>query len=326
MNKLLSLLENQNAISSPEYGERILSEEDVKDFPDIQIQFMKQQLGTRLKGDETKLKIISRFLSEIDVTLQTDKTADCMPIFFDLPRIIERGYIFIDGDKLPFDEADIIVSYFNDTKKYIIQTEFYTIEVIYVKEMTYYISLGYQLTFPDVTRRLYGFKKVLPLLKSKNIQICCQRNKTNLYLDLCVLNEEKRKEQLKTTYFWIEQMKKIANIEEYFNIKFKLPEKADYIEYVHIDILYDSINDKECLSLNGIYDENNENINQLEITELLFLAESYQSTVKPLELFDYYFYPINICIMPTTLYWNTINKTWENRKGYIPAKCNFIIK
>ena len=85
----------------------VASERDVEDFPDNVIEWYKYQLGTRLNGDESKLQIISMLLKEMDNTLISGKRYGVMPIFANVPRGTEKGYVFLDNGVMPFDNPEI---------------------------------------------------------------------------------------------------------------------------------------------------------------------------------------------------------------------------
>lgn len=218
----------------------VASERDVEDFPDAVIEWYKCQLGTRLNGGESKLQIISMLLQEMDNTLMSGKRYGVMPIFANVPRGTEKGYVFLDNSVMPFDNPEIEEYYWDAYEKYVIEDKYYHFIVVLYDGQVAFIELGYTLCFADVTERLYGFAKVEKLEIAEKINLLLPTKNRKIEVDMLLL-KEKRDEQITITNYWIEQMKMVDAIEKYYKIKFYLPKKASEEDYQVIYILYNAI-------------------------------------------------------------------------------------
>lgn len=299
----------------------VASEKDVADFPDSVIEWYKYQLGTKLNGDETKLQIISMVLQEMDNTLISGKRYGVMPIFANVPRGTEKGYIFLDNSVMPFDNPEIKEYYWDAYEKYVIENKYYHFIVVLYDGQVVFIEFGYTLCFADVTERLYGFTKVEKLANAKRIILSLPMQNRKIEVDMLLLGED-RSEQIAITNYWIEQMTMIDTIEKHYKIKFHLPKKANERDYQAIYILHNAINNCQTATLPPIPMKKELFCKSFKINEEI--KANNGKNFPSIELFGYHFEPIGTYIMECTLLWKKKLRAWERKEGGIPVRIEFI--
>lgn len=299
----------------------VASEKDVENFPDNVIDWYKYQLGTRLNGNESKFQIISMLLQEMDNTLMSGKRYGVMPIFANVPRGTEKGYIFLDNSVMPFDNPKIEEYYWDAYEKYVIENKYYHFIVVLYDGQVIFIELGYTLCFSDVTERLYGFTKVEKLENANKILLLLPTQNRKLEVDMLLFGE-KRDEQIAITNYWIEQMTMIDTIEKYYKIKFHLPKKASEQDYQAIYILNSAINQCSTSTLPPIPMEKELFCKSIKIEEEIKVNNG--ENFPPIDLFGYHFKPVAAYIMKCTLLWKRKLRAWERKEGGIPVRVEFI--
>lgn len=298
-----------------------VTEEDVRDFPDEAIEWYKNQLGTRLDGSESKLQIIGRLLQEMEETLVTGKRYGVMPMFAEVPRRTGKGYVFLDGCAMPFDYVNIRECYWDAYEKYVIEDRYYHFMVVLHDGQPVFIELGYTLSFPDVTERLYGFGKAKGLENAKKVGLLLPDTNRKIEVDMLLLGK-KREEQIALTEYWMEQMKMIDAIEEHYKIKFHLPKKASEMDYHAIDVLYQAINKMQTCTLPPLPIEKPFFRKTIQIKEETWMNDG--KGFPALELFGYQFVPIGAYLMECVLVWKKKLKAWETNGGGIPIRVEFM--
>jgi len=302
-------------------NEKAITEEDMESFPIEQLNFFKKQLGNKLKGDESKLEILCRFLYEMDKILQSDRRYDVMPIFTEVPRKSVEGYLYLNDCKMAFDKVEITVYYWDAFEKYVIEGTYYYLLILLCDKEIAGIKIGYTLCFPDVTERLYGFRKASKVVNSERIKLLLQDENRTVEVDTTFIGEE-RIQQIEMTDYWIEQMEKIAAIENYYKIKFRLPKKATEEDYFSINILYESIKKIAYAVLPALPLVKEMFKNSIVIDNEYLISDG--ATYEHLNIFGYHFEPKAVYVMQTTLIWKRKMKAWETKEGGVPVRVEFI--
>ena len=299
----------------------IVLEDDVKDFPDEKIEEFKKQLGIRLNGTESKLQIISMLLQEMNETLQTGKQYGVLPMFIDIPRGIVNGYIYVDNCVMPYDNVEITKYYWESYEKYIIDTKYYQFFMLLQNGIVIAYKLEYNLSFPDVKERLYGFGKVKMLENAKKLAIFLQSENRKILIDTSFFQRDDMLKQIAMTDYWIEQMEMIDVIEEYYNIKFYLPKKATEQDYKIIYVLYNAIKKVQTSTFPAIPEKRTPLRRKIQFNEDVFLSNG--EIFPHINLFGYYFKPVAIYLIQCTLIWKKKIRAWEVKEGGIPVRVEF---
>lgn len=321
---LLTVINNQAYIheikenGNDEY--RRATENDVRDFPDSKINEYKEQLGTRLNGRESKFEIISTYLREVENTFQSGKRYDVMSLFTTLSRGESNGYIYLDECQMPFDNVKIQVLYWDSFDKYCIDNKYFYFHLLTDDGELLHVDFGYNLSFPDVNERLYGFYRVQKLLSGKKICLLISNENKRIEIDTKKMGEDWQK-QLDIANFWITRMEKIDSIEKHFKIKFHLPKRATDEDYRTIEILNESIEKISSSIFPPVALEKEFLKNSFKISEEIPI--DVNNKFSDLRLFGYHFQPIAAYVMKCTLIWKKKLKAMETQEGGVPVRVEF---
>jgi len=301
---------------------RIAEEKDVANIPDERIEEFKRQLGHRLKGDETKLQVISKLLHEMEETLHTGRRYGVLPMFSYIPRGNVRGYIYLDDSVMPYADVDIEVYYWDAYEKYIINTKYYFFLVLLHDGKVVYYETGYNLSFPDVKERLYGFGKVKAFENAKRMTIYLPEEKRKILVDSTLFQKEGIDDKVALTDYWIEQMKMIDVIEEHYKIKFYLPKKATEQDYQAIHVLYCAINKFSTSTFPAVPEEKMPIKRTFRFNEDIIMNNG--DGFPCINLFGYCFKPVAAYVMQCTMVWKKKIRAWEVEEGGIPVRVEFV--
>ena len=117
-------------IECEEFQEREFTEEDARDFPDELVERFRHQLGTRLRGDESKYEIMCKYANELSSTYHSNRRFDVMSIFQSIPRGETVGYTYMDNSGIPHDSVMVRIFYWDAFDKYEVDCKYYQMEFI----------------------------------------------------------------------------------------------------------------------------------------------------------------------------------------------------
>ena len=295
---------------------------------DSEVEFMKEQLGARINGSESKEIIIRLFWSEMTMTLNEAKRHDVMPIFQNVVRETGEVSIFLNNGIEMVDRIHVARFFWEEYDMYQLQGDRYTISILVHNNNPIAISMGYNFgDLENVRERLFYLEKVKRIIEANKISIIgnssieCKLDIETKTLDKSwnIFNE--------TVLFWIYQMKKILTIEEFYNINFRLPLKGTEEDYFSIDVLYASINRQNCRTVPGLP----ETVIDCDRENTVIIYECEESVgcpdcLKDINIFGYVFKPIEEYIIPCKLFWNKEHHCFETIDGGIPTGVVFEVK
>lgn len=307
-----------------------LNEQNLCNISETELQEIKLQMGVRLRGDESKEKIISMFLAEINMTLNSNKRFDCMPFFQSVIRNASESYIYTNNHVIPVDKVKIYHSFYNNTDIYIIDGTRYHLEIFTLDKQCVGISLEYYLSdLRDVNDRIFYFKPIGQILNASQLAI---RFKDSSMPCLCFstpLGDQMENSyshwdaKVKKAMHWIYQMHKIVEIEKQFNIKFSLPVHTTADDFFAINILSNSILRQRCCTIPGIPFSYLTSIKAtLDIPESVV---PINPNLPPIHLFGFVFYPCKEYILKCVIRKNWAKKVWETEDGGIPLGVDFSV-
>ncbi|MBR5565238.1 MAG: metallophosphoesterase [Roseburia sp.] len=305
-----------------------LNENVLKDIPEEGLDEIKRQLGDRLVGTESKKEVISLFLAEVQMSMNSNRRYECMPMFQDVVRGVYEGYIYVDNEVAATDKVQITHFFIDWQDKFIVKGEHYWYEIITVGGEPAFITNRYDLSpMQNVEERLYAFRKIEKLVKANRIFVrMIGHEEYNLTVDCLrfLHNSDEWEMNIDMTMFWIDEMQKVSKIQSWFGIQFKLPRKASDEEHVAIQILSDAIDRKSCCTLPGIPDK-------MVVLKKRFQIEHEMELdvlidLPNLELFGYVFRPIKQYLTPEQYKWNSSKKVWESKYGGVALGVEFEVE
>lgn len=117
-------------------------------------------------------------------------------------------------------------------------------------------------------------------------------------------------------------MERIASIENYFNIKFRLPQKATEEDYLAIDVLSDSMSGKKNRIIPPIPMKKPGFHHRLDLNEEVYIGNG--DRLLRLVFFGYTFKPIAQYILPGKYVWKGGLKAWQSKQySGIPVRVEF---
>lgn len=304
------------------------NENVLKDIPEEALDEIKRQLGSRLNGTESKKEVILMFLAEAQMSMNSNRRYECMPIFQNVVRGVYEGYIYVDNEVAATDKVEITHFFIDWQDKFVIKGENYWYEIITIESKIVFINGGYDLSpMQNVEERLYAFRKIEKLAKANSLFIkMLEYEEYNLMIDCLNIfhNNNERKLNIDRILFWIDEMKKVSKIQSWFGIQFKLPCKAKDEEHIAIQILSDAIDRKCCCILPGIPDKMVIFKKRFQIkheTELEHLHD-----LPELKLFGYVFKPKKLYLTTEQYRWNKFKKVWESKYGGVALGVEFEVE
>lgn len=321
-----AITEHVATVVQSEVFQRISEHEcifNIKDITEEKVRYLeehgflevKKEMGARLTGDESKQDVIQMFLYEMTSSFNSGKRFECMPLFQNVVRDVFDCYIYLDAAFAPFMKARVTHFFYDIFDKFIIDNETLHIEVTTAEGKIAYITFSYNLSCYDTAEeRLYHFNKIKCFISSKQVFIKMNNyEQYNLSYDTALPSDEWN-QNVEKTDFWIEQMKAIVKIEEYFDIRFKLPVKASEDDYLTIAILNDSVEHKSVRILPELPMKSMGLRKQFHLEDDIYIDDG--SYLPSLHLFGYDFYPTAQYLLKGDYYWNRKKKSWvaKNRR------------
>ena len=286
---------------------------------------IRTQLGTRLSGNETADRVMDMFLNEVDMTLNSKKRYECMPLFKNVIRDVYDCYIYLDGNFAPFLKASVRQFYFEDMDCFWIYSDSFELMVTTVNHNVTNVDYKYNLArYQDVEERLYHFGLIGQYQSAHDVFVKMMGHEAyNLSFEV-TNNTAAWQENREKTAFWIEEMQWIAEIEQYYGVKLKLPLKASEEEHLAIDILHSSIHN-ECSRMLPVLPMRNPGLRRhLKLEDEIYMDHATELPV--LHLFGYVFRPIAQFILPGDYTYSKQKRGWETKKENqtgVPVRIEF---
>lgn len=221
------------------------------------------------------------------------------------------GFLYLDESITPFCPVQILRLSFPYGSCLHIRADGFQITLTESRSALPEISFCYRLScYQDVDERLYRFRRIKEYLSARKAFVKVTGNEAyNLHFSVHS-NQKSWKELCQETDFWLEQMERIARIENHFHIKFQLPEQADETDYLTIELLSDALSGKSVRHLPaakmphpGL---------RKKFTQETDIWYNDGADLPDLQLFGYYFHPTAQYIAAGEFRWNKQKSAWES--------------
>lgn len=209
------------------------------------ISFIEQSLDLDVRA-LGKREILRRFLHMTDTCLDCEMRYNIPQYMFQVPRDVFKTKIYLNNDIAPYFIGEATHFYWDIYDRYLFENDFVNIVLTCQNNEPIGVDIGYSVLDKSVSDRLYKLglvqkcldsKKIIFEIESQGIKTICNDNKKYRWMP----QTESFRELLKA---WIDEMKKMECIQEYFDIEFELaPLYGEQINEVYdsVDIIYDSI-------------------------------------------------------------------------------------
>jgi len=302
-----------------------LSEEELKDFPEDSLRFMRDALGRNANG-LSKVQLMSRFLKTTDALLQNNLRYDIPEYIFHFPRNTYISRLYIDDVVLPIESGEITEFYWNEYERFYFEGNYIQIEAIYKNNELADFNMGFHVLDDKVSARLDSFEKVKKILTAKSIRIVLDDDNHRSFVLPCGNPQRMWSDKsyhISMCDFWYAGMKQLKEIETFYEIEFRLNyvTGADNLNklYDAISFVYDGImlNENCKISLpGGLIDED------IELTDPLILVEDGDIPLQAREIQGVRFVPYKSCLLPGRI---KMKGTKEGDKVIVPGCCLYKI-
>lgn len=278
-----------------------LKEEDLNDFPEDSLQFMRESLGKNADG-LTKVQLMARFINTTDALLQNNLRYDVPAYIFKFPRNTYVAQLFINNMVIPIESGEVTEFYWNDYERFVYESKYMQIDILNKNSKLFDFEIGFHVLDNQVSDRLAAFEIVKKILIAKNISVILGGSTHRM---LVLPSGKPRKMWKSKTYicsmcdFWCNGLEQMKAIEEFYEIKFKLSlvtgednlnELYDAISFVYDGIV---LNENCEITLPG--GMTNENI---DIEEPIILEENKKLPLKPRFIQGKCFEPYESWLLP----------------------------
>ena len=294
-NEMLSMLSTGGACAEE------VTEEDVKDFPENTLRYMRYALGANATG-LSNLQLISRYLHMTDAYLQNDLRYDVPEYMLSIPRKIHCGHLYINDVIIPYDTGNVIEFYRNNTELYQYDSDLYQIAIIVENGVIQYFNIGFHTFEKRVVDRLLDFEKIEKVLFSQSICIELDRQKNSTFTLLTgqLGGQWIYKEKTVSLFnVWRQGLEQLRTIEEFYNISFDLSKTDEEFDWrkMHADV--ESIYNGIICAENCIIQVSTKRIDEdIIIDETTNFEENIPHALPPKYLFDVTFVSEKSWILP----------------------------
>ena len=235
-----------------------------------------------------------------------------------------QGFIYLNNSVAPFSEVKVVCFSEYSIKRYVISNDSFTIIAVGMPQAGLSLVLKYDLSrYHDVDRRLFHYEKIKGYLESCEIFVkVLDHEEYNLRFKN-PLETDEWNQNMEGTEWWIGVLTQLAEIENYYDLKFALPSTFDEEEYCAISVLCDSVNGRENRRIPPVSTKKpgREKIFELEERKMILSGEH----LPALDLLGYSFIPVGQYMLPGTYRWNKRFRGWglDDSVGGIPVWVNF---
>ncbi len=286
------------------YSANALTEEDLKDFPEATLQYMREALGKNSLG-LNKVQLITRYLNTTDALLQNDLRYDVPEYIFSFPRKEYQASLFINNVVMPIDRGKVTEYYWNEYDRFFYESQYIQADIVYKNNVLLNYELGFHVLDNTVTQRLKSFENVERILYAGEIKIAINGN-NNCSLHLSAEYEDhmwaSRNLVLSQMDMWRQEMEKMREIEEFYNVNFqlktvigkdKINELYGAVDFVHAGI---ALQENCDITLpGGIFNED------ISIDEPVILEDNKEIPLPKRTIHNVNFAPYQSWLLPCTI-------------------------
>ena len=218
-NALNDAVENRRKLG---YGTIITKDEDLH-IPDHMISYMRRMLGRNSEG-LSNVQTTSRFLSSIDFYLQNKLRYDIPMYMFGVPRKHINAALYMNDTVLPFMQGFVIYYCWNELERYQFENEIFILDVMMANGHVQSFQIGFHVQDLGVSERLSHFKTLRKCLSSESLRIqVFDKTKSSILLnDVQGSKWLNRDHVLRALSYYEDDLSKMAEIEAYYGISFKM--------------------------------------------------------------------------------------------------------
>lgn len=232
-------VENVLCLSNEKGFSRYISPDEEIDLSDGVLSFIKHALGKNADG-LTNYQLLYKYLAMTDAYLQNDLRYNIPSYMINIPRYSEKALLYTDNSIFPCMKGEVCTFYRDEVMRYDFQNDYVLLSIIYICDIPSEIVFGYKVLDMSAKMRLQKFHIIKKLFSAKRMKISFSKDIVLKNKEISIIREK----EIEVDY-WIQEMKKILAIEDYYGIGIKLkpidtPEESFEV-YQNIDIIYSGI-------------------------------------------------------------------------------------
>lgn len=301
----------------------LTSDEDLN-LPESTYAYMQHALGKNAEG-LGPLALVSKYLHMTDAFLQNQMRYDIPAYMMDIPRHRYDAALYTDKQIFPLIKGTVIEFYWNEYECYKFESEYITINLLYIDDKLACFNFGYQVLNRYVSERLSNFILVRKFLDADiiHIEINDTERKSLIFPfdnSACPIEASPDKNTMVSlTNYWIHGLERMREIEKYYGFDFNLEpvetsEKLDEI-YGVVDLVYAGIVMEHNCDIPLRRSDLNEDI---EFSEPTMYEENSQIQLEAKKIFGVTFKPYRMTILPCKI---QITKHLKDDIIKLPACC-----
>ena len=275
---------------------RYVSPDEEINLPAHTFEYMKQALGKNAEG-LSKYEILHKFLKMTDAYLENDIRYGIPEYMIGIPRQYIKASLYINDEVFPLMEGDVDTFYRDEMERYQFYSDNVFLPLAYYEGKLVYIAFGYKVLDLYADQRLNKLQTIHKLINSKKIDIVLQ-SRTMKKISVETQQLEYITQQDISIDYWIEEMKKIREIEKHFGIRIKLkelktPEETE-ATYRAVDVVYSGIHMKPNIWTNCPQLDDD-----IDIQEPLLIASGEHTQLPCIAIHERVFTPKKVYLLPT---------------------------
>lgn len=199
----------------------ITSDEDLN-LPEETIAFARASLGKNAVG-LSNVELIARFLNTTDSLLRNNLRYNIPEYIINFPRRFYAGKLYIDNYPYSIIEGEVLEFYWEDIDKYIFYND--CIDIYVVKSEGEIVAAGLHIHVLDysVYDRIKNFETIYSIIQASNIYIHFDENRLiRIPVETTDYSWKTNKRISTLCDVWVDSLEKLKNIEDYYEIEFKL--------------------------------------------------------------------------------------------------------
>ena len=279
---------------------RYLSPDEEISLPEHALNYVKNALGKNANG-LSKYELLHKFLNMTDSYLDNDYRYDIPKYMIDIPRRFIKAELYVNNELLPTMQGEMVIFYRNEIERYEFNGDNVYLPLAYSEGKLAYIGFGYEVLDLYADQRLKKLQKIQKLVNAKKIEIILQDDKKQR---ITISSQELKKvtQQDISVDYWIEEMKKIQEIEKHFGTRIKLktlktPEETEET-YRAVDVVYSGMQMKpnicfqiDCSKLDD----------DIDLQEPLLITSGDKTQLPCITIHECVFTPQQVYLLPTCI-------------------------
>ncbi|MBQ9814328.1 MAG: hypothetical protein IJM53_01410 [Lachnospiraceae bacterium] len=266
------------------------------------------------------MQTVATFLNATNHLLQSQLRYNIPEYMFDIPRGFYRAKIYSDEMMLPSVVGNVTYYNWNVLDKYEFQSDYFICNIITVENQVAYIAYGFSVQDITVDNRIEGFNTIKKCISARNIRLSIEDSKSTLITIPIYQVPDKNKVEESYNY-WLEEMNKLKEIENYYGIKFKLfsiSKDETAKTFFCVDTVYNGI----CQQQNYIFNSpGNLSDEDIEIEEPTVFEKDKDLNIENQEIYGIVFQAYKSTFLPCTLEYSRYKE-----EDIVPVPCSIEFK